>query len=64
MQVLSVRENFRGLSDKKELQIAIKFDRILITGDINFGEWIFAHQAESAGVLFLRYHVEERRYAT
>ena len=59
MQVLSVREDFRGSSDKKVLQISREFDRILITEDSDFGEWIFAHQAKSAGVLFLRYRNDE-----
>ena len=30
-------------------------DRILITEDSDFGEWVFAHREKMSGVLFIRF---------
>ena len=58
--VLSVKEEYRGSSDKKVLQISRRLNRILITEDSDFGEWVFAHQEKTLGILFLRYRHDER----
>jgi predicted nuclease of predicted toxin-antitoxin system len=34
--------------------------QIVITEDSDFGEWVFAHGAQAAGVIFLRYSHSER----
>ncbi|MBW8004052.1 MAG: toxin-antitoxin system, toxin component [Planctomycetes bacterium] len=61
IQVHSVREDYRGSSDKQVLRISRQLDCILITEDSDFGEWIFAHQEKASGVLFLRYPHDEMR---
>jgi hypothetical protein len=35
-------------------------DRLLITEDKDFGEWVFAHQHAMTGVLLIRYHAGMR----
>ena len=62
--VLSVREDFRGSSDKRVLEVSRQFDRILLTEDSDFGEWVFAHREEVVGVLFLRYRHDQIQQIT
>ena len=53
--VLSVAESFPSISDQQVLQHAIKKDRILLTEDKDFGEWVFAYGKKVAGVILIRY---------
>jgi predicted nuclease of predicted toxin-antitoxin system len=53
--VLSVAESFPSASDQQVLQHAVKEDRILLTEDKDFGEWVFAHGEKVAGVILIRY---------
>ena len=65
VSILSIRETDHGSSDKRVLQISRQLDRILITEDSDFGEWVFAHQEKTVGVIFLRYrHDEIQQIAT
>jgi hypothetical protein len=38
-----VREESPGISDRDVLSRAVEMNRILLTEDSDFGEWIFAH---------------------
>jgi predicted nuclease of predicted toxin-antitoxin system len=53
--VLSVAESFPSASDREVLEHAIKGDRILLTEDKDFGEWVFAHGEKIAGVILIRF---------
>jgi predicted nuclease of predicted toxin-antitoxin system len=53
--VVAVTESFPSATDKKVLGAAVEEDRILITEDRDFGEWIFAHREKMKGVLFIRF---------
>ena len=46
--------------DKEVLRFAAKQNRIIITEDSDFGEWVFAHQERIKGVLFIRFQVNVR----
>ena len=58
--VESVLEDHRGVSDWQVFQLARESGKIVITEDSDFGEWVFAHGAQAAGVIFLRYSQSER----
>ena len=53
--VVAVAEISPAISDRSVLELAIKQDRVLITEDKDFGEWVFAHKSATRGVLFFRY---------
>ncbi|HWA06171.1 MAG TPA: DUF5615 family PIN-like protein [Ignavibacteria bacterium] len=55
-EVLSIKEQHKGISDYEIIQIAKKSNGILITEDSDFGEWVFAHNITGYSVIFLRYH--------
>jgi len=55
-KVILVSQNYKGISDIQVLELAKKFNAILVTEDSDFGEWVFAHNESSIGVIFLRYH--------
>ncbi|MFH0925042.1 MAG: DUF5615 family PIN-like protein [bacterium] len=57
--VVSVLEDYKGLSDKEVLELSKGTDALLLTEDKDFGEWIFAHKEKCIGVIFLRYKPEE-----
>jgi len=40
--VVAVAESFPSAPDREVLRVAVKEDRILITEDSDFGEWVFA----------------------
>jgi predicted nuclease of predicted toxin-antitoxin system len=58
-EVTSIYETARGLSDEQVIEIALKYDYLLLTEDKDFGEWVFAHHAKGLSVLFLRYSFDE-----
>jgi len=47
------------MSDVAIIELARKFDSLILTEDKDFGEWIFAHKLKSSGVIFLRYHFSD-----
>lgn len=53
--VVAVAESFSGAPDIEILRAAVKWHRILIMEDGDFGEWVFAHKEESRGVIFIRF---------
>ncbi len=44
--VLSVSEEFSSASDLQVLKRAVDENRIILTEDKDFGEWVFAHEME------------------
>jgi predicted nuclease of predicted toxin-antitoxin system len=44
----------RSIPDPEVLSLAYQEKRILITGDRDFGEWVFRFKHPHAGVIFLR----------
>lgn len=46
IEVVSVYEEARGISDFSVIEIARNPPRIILTEDKDFGEWIFAHQVK------------------
>nr|NQU93727.1 DUF5615 family PIN-like protein [Bacteroidota bacterium] len=54
-EILSIAESFPGISDKKVIKLAKRYNGLLITEDKDFGELIFAHRFEKVAVIFLRY---------
>lgn len=57
--IISILEDFRGISDKEVLELAKNKDATLLTEDKDFGKWIFAHKEEIKGVIYLRYSCDE-----
>jgi len=53
--ILAVSEEFASASDLQILERAIAEDRIIITEDKDFGEWVFAHEEKVHGVILIRY---------
>ena len=64
VNVLSIYETNRGITDKAIIDIAIASNRIILTEDKDFGEWVFAHGINSISVLFLRYTFPEQTVIT
>ena len=58
--VVSIKEQFPGLSDRQIIEIAGESDSLILTEDSDFGECIFRYRAKSKGILFLRYKYSER----
>jgi predicted nuclease of predicted toxin-antitoxin system len=58
-KVISIREEFRGITDEKVIEIVKANEAILLTEDSDFGEWVFVHKIVNIGVVFLRYRQEE-----
>lgn len=53
--VSSVAESFPSILDEQVLDHAIKDERILLTEDKDFGEWVFAHGEKVPGVVLIRF---------
>jgi len=59
LDVLSIKEDHRGMQDEEIIQFAKTNARIILTEDKDFGEWVFAHNIKGLSVIFLRYHFSE-----
>ena len=59
IDVLSIKEKYRGLQDEDIILLAKNTNRIILTEDKDFGEWVFAHNAKGISVIFLRYPFTE-----
>jgi len=51
----AIAEIAPSLSDEAVLELAVTENRLLITEDKDFGEWVFAHRHAMTGVLLIRY---------
>ena len=58
--VHAVAETSPSLPDVAVLELAVAEDRLLLTEDKDFGEWVFAHHHEMKGVLLIRYPATKR----
>ncbi len=58
--VKSIAEISPSLPDEAVLELAVAENRLLITEDKDFGEWVFAHQHAMTGVLLIRYPASVR----
>lgn len=58
--VKAVVEDIPGIDDREVLEIASGQNRIVLTEDKDFGEWVFAHKAVTAGVVLIRYPSDKR----
>ncbi|MFC2130358.1 DUF5615 family PIN-like protein [Bacteroidota bacterium] len=55
VDVISIREDYPGISDEEVMKLSINPPRIILTEDKDFGEWVFAHNIKNISVIFLRY---------
>ncbi|MGE4296018.1 MAG: DUF5615 family PIN-like protein [Campylobacterales bacterium] len=58
-RVLSIAEEHRGATDQEVIKLATTKGLIILTRDSDFGEWVFAHGAQVAGVIYLRYTLSD-----
>lgn len=59
INTVSVFENYRGISDEDVLFLSKELEKIILTEDKDFGEWVFAHKIKGVSVMFLRYTYKE-----
>jgi len=59
--ILSIREQSSGITDREVIEIAGKQKGVLVTEDKDFGELAFSHDLKNCSVILLRYHQSERR---
>lgn len=60
IDVLSIKESYRGIQDEKIIHLAQINRKIIHSEDKDFGEWVFSHNIKGISVIFLRYHFSER----
>jgi len=60
IDALSIRENYTGITDAEVIEIAKDNDRVILTEDKDFGEWVFARKEINISVILLRYFYKER----
>lgn len=58
--VKAIAEISPSLPDEEVLELAMAENRLLITEDKDFGEWVFAHRHAMTGVLLIRYPANMR----
>ncbi|MDR4509844.1 MAG: DUF5615 family PIN-like protein [Candidatus Brocadiaceae bacterium] len=59
--VISILEDFRGISDKEVIELAKNKKAIVLTEDKDFGKWVFAHKEKTKGVIYLRYESDKMK---
>ena len=57
--IISVLEEYRGISDKAVLSLAKEKEALLLTEDKDFGEWVYSFKEKNIGIVFLRYKPNE-----
>ncbi len=53
--IVAVSEIIPGGEDSAVIELALREKRILLTEDKDFGQLVYAHAQETAGVIFLRF---------
>lgn len=53
VDVFSVKEHNRGISDEEIITFSKNPPRIILTEDKDFGEWVFAHHEKSISMILL-----------
>lgn len=59
LDVLSIFENHRGISDREIFAICTRQPSVLLTSDKSFAAWIVAARPPRVGVILLRYDRSE-----
>ena len=54
IQVISIFEDHRGVSDTKVIEIANKNDAVIITEDKDFGELTYRFKIKNRGIVLIR----------
>ena len=55
-KIISVKDQYQGISDKKVIQLAKLNKGMVITEDKDFGELVFSNDIKDCTVIFLRYN--------
>jgi predicted nuclease of predicted toxin-antitoxin system len=58
--VVAVAESLPSTPDVEVLRFAVEEERILLTEDKDFGEWVFAHGEVMSGVVLIRFPADMR----
>ncbi|MGP8217759.1 MAG: DUF5615 family PIN-like protein [Bacteroidia bacterium] len=58
-KIISIAEDYPGISDEDVIHLAKTLEGILLTKDKDIGEWVFAHGHKGFSVVFLRYEKED-----
>ena len=58
-QVIWIKELNAGMKDRKIIELARQNNKVIITEDKDFGEWVFAHRVSELSIIFLRYDKED-----
>ena len=53
--VVAIAESLPAALDIEVLRLSVQENRILVTEDKDFGEWVFAHGEAMSGVLLIRF---------
>jgi predicted nuclease of predicted toxin-antitoxin system len=53
--IISIRENYSGISDNEVIRLAKAHKGLIITEDKDFGELIFSYNIRGCSVMLLRY---------
>lgn len=59
--VVAVAESFPSTSDFDIIKAAFHSERVLLTEDKDFGDWVFAHGEQIAGVVLIRFPASLRK---
>ncbi len=64
IEVYSIYEQNRGITDKQIVEISRNPPRIILTEDKDFADIVFAYQTKNISVILLRYSIIERNETT
>jgi len=59
IDVISILELERGISDYEVIKLAKNLNAIIVTEDSDFGTWAFSLKEEVNGVIYIRYKSQE-----
>ena len=59
LECISIKKEFKGISDKEIIKKSKELNAIIITKDKDFGEWYFSFKYKAGGVIFLRFTPDE-----
>lgn len=63
-EILSVLREYQGIPDEEVIELAKRFNAVLLTEDSDFGHWVFARKEQGISVLFLRYDSDKWKRIT
>lgn len=64
VDIISVREEHQGATDRDVIDLAIQDNRVLITEDRDFGRIVFVQDRTETGVILLRYPYDMHSHVT